>query len=120
MSEFLAALAGVLVGGLGTFFTVWWGARQAEQAHQRERNQERRADLYVDFLVFMSEVEEGVDPYDHPGAPRLSARMTAFGSDDVKRLLRDYWHAPILDERTRARARQLIEEQMAAEMQNVG
>jgi len=96
-----------------TLANVVWNARLTEQARQREKNQGRRATLYIDYLVFMRKVDEGMDPQAEPDRPILAARMAAFGSDEVKSLVADYWSA-----RGDARkdVRKLIEAQVAKEM----
>ncbi len=110
----VAIVAPSVAAVLIAFINVRWSGSREEQARQRERNQERRAELYVDVLLFMRAAEQGVDPEDHPDEPMLSARMAAFGSEEVKRRLYDYWHAGF---ETRDQARTRIEEQIAKEMQ---
>jgi hypothetical protein len=104
VSVIASATAAVLIALINAI----WSTNRQERARQRERNQERRAELYVDFLQFMRAAEEGEDPYDHPDEPRL------FGSKKVKALLRDYWNDK---GETRYESRKRVEEQIAKEMQ---
>ena len=115
-TELAAIIAPSAAAVLITFINALWNTRQAEHARQREKNQGRRATLYIDFLVFMRAVEDGVDPYEYPDEPVLSARLSAFGSDEVKRLLADYWS---ISGSARHEARILVERQIAKEMQEV-
>ncbi len=119
-AELAAIIAPSTAAVLLALISVVWNTRQAEQARQRERNQERRATLYVDILVFLSEVEEGVEPEDYPDLSMLMARLAAFGSREVKDLVGahgSYWFPK---GQTRQEVRLSVERQIAKELQVSG
>jgi len=102
----LVALGGLISGFLGN----WLGAKRDQRTHAHEqamareaRHQERLAQTYIELLMSMARTSEWVTslrplvgpvPPSEPPPPeerrRIQALVTAYGSDEVRRL-EDEW-----------------------------
>ncbi len=116
-TDLVAIITPSMAAVLLALINAVWSGRQAERARQRERNQERRATLYVDLLVFLAAVEEGFDPEESPDLPVLMARLAAFGSPDVKTAFGPYGSYWTATGRDRHEVRLSVERQIAKELQ---